>query len=294
MANFSNISITQAGAALIAAAVANATKIEFSHIAVGSGELQAGQDITLLTELVFHEVDLPIESMTSEGTAVIVIANLNTATVESPFLHRELGIYAGDVLVAYANAGDDYDAIPAMGGATALSKKIRVALNIAPGATSFRDIDSDEFVTYAGLQARIGAAVQERAAQAASDAVNETIGKAAEDAVRDAAEEGLFKGENAYQLAVGQGYAGTLDEWLASLKGDPGKTAYQEWLAMGFEGSISDYYAWLAQAMSIDLRYTPNSQHAVSGVAMEEYIAQHPQLSKLIANATALLALISK
>ncbi len=269
MANFSNISITQAGAALIAAAVANATKIEFSHIAVGSGELQAGQDITLLTELVFHEVDLPIESMTSEGAAVIVIANLNTATVESPFLHRELGIYAGDVLVAYANAGDDYDAIPSMGGATALSKKIRVALNIAPGATSFRDIDSDEFVTYAGLQARINSAVLNAANNAATDAVNSAVGDAARNALEEMAQTGAFKGE-------------------------PGKNAYQIWIENGHEGTLEDYYSWLAEAMSIDLHYAPGSLHAVSGVAMEEYIAQHPQLSKLIADATALLALIGK
>lgn len=31
-------------------------------------------------------------------------------------------------------------------------------------------------------------------------------------------------GKSAYELAVEQGFNGTLDEWLESLKGEPGKT----------------------------------------------------------------------
>ena len=35
-----------------------------------------------------------------------------------------------------------------------------------------------------------------------------------------------LKGENSYQLAVLEGYTGTLEEWIASLKGEKGDPGY--------------------------------------------------------------------
>lgn len=175
MANFNHIKITKAGAALLASSISDNSKVEFSHIAIGSGELAEEQDISTMTDLVSPVMDLPIESITSEGGAVILTANLSTASVPETFMHREVGIYASNALIAYGNAGDEYDAIPATGEATALSKKIKIILNIAPGVTSFRDIDSEQFVTYAGLEARIGDAVLLHAKEAAAMTIEDKV-----------------------------------------------------------------------------------------------------------------------
>ena len=47
-----------------------------------------------------------------------------------------------------------------------------------------------------------------------------------------------LKGETAYELAKQEGYVGTLDEWLESLKGE---TAYQNAQAGGFEGTQEEF-----------------------------------------------------
>lgn len=47
-----------------------------------------------------------------------------------------------------------------------------------------------------------------------------------------------LKGENAYQLAVTEGYEGSLDEWLESLNG---KTAYQSAKDGGFIGNEEQF-----------------------------------------------------
>lgn len=50
---------------------------------------------------------------------------------------------------------------------------------------------------------------------------------------------------SAYGVAVKNGFEGTEAEWLASLKGDPGKSAYQEALTHGFEGTEEEWLASL-------------------------------------------------
>jgi len=51
-----------------------------------------------------------------------------------------------------------------------------------------------------------------------------------------------LKGESAYQLAVDDGYPGTLQQWLASLKG---KSSFQSWLDLGNIGDEADFVASL-------------------------------------------------
>lgn len=53
-------------------------------------------------------------------------------------------------------------------------------------------------------------------------------------------------GKSAYEIAVDCGYVGTEEEWLASLKGekgDPGKNAYEIAVDHGYEGTIEDWMA---------------------------------------------------
>ena len=46
---------------------------------------------------------------------------------------------------------------------------------------------------------------------------------------------------DAYQIAVNNGFKGTLQEWLASLHGTDGLSAYELAVQCGFEGSVRDW-----------------------------------------------------
>lgn len=53
----------------------------------------------------------------------------------------------------------------------------------------------------------------------------------------------VLRGASAYELAVKQGYEGTLEEWLESLIGENGKSAYE--LAKELNPSIGTLEEWL-------------------------------------------------
>lgn len=55
--------------------------------------------------------------------------------------------------------------------------------------------------------------------------------------------------KSAYDLAVENGFEGSLEEWLESLKGSDGKTAYDLAVENGFGGTISE---WLDTLIGID------------------------------------------
>lgn len=69
-------------------------------------------------------------------------------------------------------------------------------------------------------------------------------------------------GESAYQTAVDNGFVGTEQQWLDSLKGDKGDkgdpgndgedgdSAYQIWLANGYTGTESQFLNWLRAPIS--------------------------------------------
>ena len=63
-------------------------------------------------------------------------------------------------------------------------------------------------------------------------------------------------GESAYQVAVDQGFVGTVDEWLESLRGPQGDSAYQVAVQQGFVGTKDQ---WLESLRG------PQGEQGVSG-----------------------------
>ena len=53
------------------------------------------------------------------------------------------------------------------------------------------------------------------------------------------------KGDSPYDLAVAAGYEGSLEEWLTSLKGDTGLNAYELAVENGYEGTLEEWMAEL-------------------------------------------------
>lgn len=63
---------------------------------------------------------------------------------------------------------------------------------------------------------------------------------------------------DAYKLAVQQGFEGTLNEWLASLKGapgDPGKSAYQYAVDAGYVGTEEEFTKLMATDEVLEVEY---------------------------------------
>jgi hypothetical protein len=62
-------------------------------------------------------------------------------------------------------------------------------------------------------------------------------------------------GSSAYQIAVDGGYTGTEDEWLESLVGATGKNNYELAVEQGFTGTIDEYLESLKGEDGQDIHY---------------------------------------
>ncbi len=196
MALYQKITITDAGAELISGIILNGgNPLTFEAVAVGSGELVEGATPAKFTGLVSEAKRLPIETVTQQGGIITVTARLATDTITADLYHREVGVYANGVLLAYGNTGDKYDYIPAAGNNAAVQKIIRVPLAIGTMQTSFAEMDTTDLVTHAALEARVASVVEpivrgkvtaEMAEEALDEAVRVVAREVAEEVNADA------------------------------------------------------------------------------------------------------------
>lgn len=82
-------------------------------------------------------------------------------------------------------------------------------------------------------------------------------------------------GASAYELAVAEGFEGTLGEWLASLEGNPGvgtpgKSAYELAVQEGFSGTLQQ---WLDSLQPAD---PVNGTNGVNGVGFMAFTVEAP------------------
>ena len=92
---------------------------------------------------------------------------------------------------------------------------------------------------------------------------------------------------SAYSIAVQNGFTGTEQEWLESLKGEPGfdgKSAYELAVESGFEGSVEDWLASLkgkdgksAYQIAVDHGYTGSEDEWISEVSGNQEIVTQLQ-----------------
>lgn len=116
MAAFPNLVLTNAGIAL-QNKVQGGTTLELTNIQMGSGQLN-GQPIGPLTALISSNATVPIQGGQAIGQNTYQVEGFFTnADLSAGFWWREIGIFAndpdkGEILYAYANAGDAGDYIP--------------------------------------------------------------------------------------------------------------------------------------------------------------------------------------
>lgn len=191
MALYQKITITDAGAALISGIILTGGEpLTFEAVAVGSGELEEGANPAALSGLIAEAKRLPVETVKSEGGRITVTARLATDTLTSDLYHREVGIYANGILLAYGNTGDKYDFIPASGNNAAVQKIIRVPLAIGTMQTAFAEMDTTDLVTHAALEARVKTVVEPALRSIfTEDMAEEAFEQAARIVAREVAEE---------------------------------------------------------------------------------------------------------
>jgi len=146
MATFGQLTITNAGLALLAKAELGAA-IEFTRLAIGDGAL-GETDPATLADLVNRLMWVTISSINRDSTDVSVAGVFNNEEAAVAFYYREVGLYAedpddGEILYMYGNAGETADEIPAAGSqvieriiniTTALSTELTLTVELDPGA----------------------------------------------------------------------------------------------------------------------------------------------------------------
>jgi phage-related tail fiber protein len=149
MANFTNITLTNAGSALLAQAQSG-TPLNFTHIVVGSGELGA-TPLVELTALINQEMSLPLIDLLVDGNQAKARGDLQNTGVATGFYFREIGLLADDpdnpgssILYCVGNAGAAADYIPAAGESA--YELVIDLITIVTGATSVTATINDSLV----------------------------------------------------------------------------------------------------------------------------------------------------
>lgn len=133
MATFPKMEFTISGLKALLQAQ-NGVGLNFSKIKLGSG-INAGP-VSELHDLVSPVLTLDItdKQINEESNTIILESLLDNKSLDTGFLWREIGVFITDtngefILYAYANAGNNYDSIPAVSDAR-YSKYIRIACGI--------------------------------------------------------------------------------------------------------------------------------------------------------------------
>lgn len=114
---FEYFCLTAKGAALLAKAQTGET-LTFTRFQIGDGEIPVGAAMSDTAALVHPLMYLQIAGLTHSGSTATIKTTFANAGASSDFWWREVGLLAqdpveGEILYAYANAGDKADHIPA-------------------------------------------------------------------------------------------------------------------------------------------------------------------------------------
>lgn len=163
MSAFSNNSVTLKGAVAIAALVAGGT-LEFTRIAVGDGNVPAGQTPLTMTDLSHRLFDVAINEVYSDSESqATVIGVFNNSQTETGFYYRELGLFAKDpatgaeILFCYGNAGDEAEWISPAGSESVIEKEVHIVTLVGNATTFTATMKSGIYPTMEQMTAAIKA-----------------------------------------------------------------------------------------------------------------------------------------
>lgn len=140
MADFSNLTTTLAGKALISGDLSGRV-LSFTKMQAGDGTITDDTAIPPLTAPVSPKADMPITKVTDNGDGTVTLtAVISSANVETGFDFRELGIMAtldgaNETMFCYSNAYNEYDYIPGAGEASQVINSVTLTIIVDTNAT---------------------------------------------------------------------------------------------------------------------------------------------------------------
>lgn len=163
MSAFSNNSVTLKGAVAIAALMAGGT-LEFTRIAVGDGNIPAGQTALTMTDLAHRLFDVNIQEVYSDSESqATVVGVFNNSQTETGFYYRELGLFAKDpatgaeILFCYGNAGDEAEWISPAGEESVIEKEVHIVTLVGNATEVKATIKSGIYPTMEQMTAAVKA-----------------------------------------------------------------------------------------------------------------------------------------
>lgn len=150
--SFPTLQITEAGKAALIKALAGGS-LEFSSVKVGNGEVP--ENAEKLSELQNPLLRLAINSIERGDSCVSIVTTFDNATISAGFHWREIGVFVndpddGEVLYAYAHAGDNAEYIPMYSDTSFLKTTINVV--VAVGDAENITAILGEYSGYAGKE----------------------------------------------------------------------------------------------------------------------------------------------
>ncbi|MEK5378057.1 tail fiber protein [Paenibacillus sp. FSL P2-0173] len=152
---FDGIQITNRGRNLLAKAEAGQTKITYTKFSAGDGKL-AGQMPIALKALINEKISFPVSRLKIQNENVVVPGfEFSNQGVASGFFFREVGLWAtdpdlGEILYAYANAGEGAEYIDAQNTSAVLKKLFNFELTVSN--TAQVTVVVDDTIIYATPQ----------------------------------------------------------------------------------------------------------------------------------------------
>jgi hypothetical protein len=140
MADFSNLTTTLAGKALISGDLSGRV-LSFTKMQAGDGTIIDDTAIPPLTAPISPKADMPITKITDNGDGTVTLtAVIASANVETGFDFRELGIMAtldgaNETMFCYSNAYSEYDYIPGAGEASQVINSVTLTIIVDTNAT---------------------------------------------------------------------------------------------------------------------------------------------------------------
>lgn len=152
---FDGIQITNRGRNLLAKAEAGLTKITYTKFSAGDGKL-AGQMPITLKALINEKISFPVSRLKIQNENVVVPGfEFSNQGIASGFFFREVGLWAtdpdlGEILYAYANAGEGAEYIDAQNTSAVLKKLFNFELTVSN--TAQVTVVVDDTIIYATPQ----------------------------------------------------------------------------------------------------------------------------------------------
>ena len=157
MANWSGLTLTRKGELLHAKVEINLCKLHLTKIKLGSGVLEDGQQLEVLTDLIQPRQTVGIGSVTDNKDGTVTVEGIITNTdLETGYTVTEMGLFAtdpdeGEILYAITrDAHPDY--LPAKGGATIVSQEFNLSIGITNAANVTATIHMGSLATIEHIQ----------------------------------------------------------------------------------------------------------------------------------------------